>query len=234
MDFFLYKKGSLASLAKRDGLKIGKLDFPYLFNTPKNYNYKGPLPSNKFYTKSFEKSPQNAKLLDEIRTRGTEWEFKKELVKYCHRDVEVLALLATNFVKESLEFQKTCCKNLLPITYEEHMKGKKIWLLHPYASPFFTISSYVFGTWRYFGLRDVPLYALNDEKGGGTIRTSKMEQEWVQYIQWKKGASCNVESTYTSPKQPVIGLARPDFVIHSEKLVGEFKGCSVHGRKELS
>ena len=96
-----------------------------------------------------------------------------------------------------------CTKKFKTDDYDSYVKDKKIFLLHPYAAPFLTISSYVFGTWKFYQLVHAPLYAINDEKGLKTINTSKGEREWVNYMIWLYGEKYQIENMLTSIKYNV-------------------------------
>ena len=228
LDFMLYKSGSLSSLAKNENLPQQKIDFPFSFNLPENYEYIGEVPDNKYYNKAFEtmdeQETRNKKLSD-LREDGYIFNFKVELRKYVHSDVSILAQLATNFARECFEFQSICSNH-----YNVDLT-KDCPYLHPYGDPFLTISSYVFGSWRYFCLPklDSKLYIIPDEKGTKTINTSKQENEWIQWLQHSLFKDEYIESAYTSPKPPVIGHTRPDFYIKRKNIVGYFNGCVVHG-----
>ena len=232
LDFMLYKVGSLASLAARENIPQQKIDFPFGFNRPQNYEYSGPLPDNKHFEKAFETEEKRNKrnaLLNQKRASGETWTFKTELKKYVHSDVHILTLLATKFAKECFNFQKLCSKEFLKDDrdikcYKSHPKP----YLHPYGSQFLTISGYTFGTYRFFQLKKYPLYVIPDEKGSGRINTSKKEGEWVQWIQHEHPNEV-IESFHTSNKAPAVKETRPDLLIRNLDTVGHFRGCVIHG-----
>ena len=232
LDFMLYKQGSLANLAKRAEIPMEKIDFPYEFNQRENYNYSGDIPGNEHFGKLLENSDvknSRNRELEKRRRNGYVWTFKDEIRRYVMSDVEILTKLGTSFAKECFEFQRLCTRKFKTTDYDEFIKEKDIFLLHPYAAPFLTISSYVFGTWKFHQLVHAPLYAINDEKGLKTINTSKGEREWVNYIVWSFSNKFDIESVYTSDKAPKIGNVRPDLFIPKLKKVGEFRGCKIHG-----
>lgn len=103
--------GSVASLAKDFGCKLGKEVFPHLFNSIENYDYKGPLPEKLYYDLSYyktsmikDKTSNKFIKLDQFEefhkwhaaesllyTDTNPWVFKDKLFEYCKNDVDVLA-----------------------------------------------------------------------------------------------------------------------------------------------
>ncbi|KAG1710397.1 putative DNA polymerase [Nymphon striatum] len=77
-----------------------KGDFPHLFNRTENQNYKGKYPDLSYYSVGRMKSPEREEFLawyDEVK--DTLFDFKKELIAYCRKDVEILALACLKFRK---------------------------------------------------------------------------------------------------------------------------------------
>lgn len=93
-DSYLHICGSLKRLAI-DFLGPGVLEkgyFPHKFNKLENYDYVGPIPDKKCFDFSTFKDDRE---WNEFNTwydswQG-DWNFKHELFKYCHNDVEILA-----------------------------------------------------------------------------------------------------------------------------------------------
>ena len=243
LDFMLYKSGSLASLAASQKIPQQKIDFPYMFNRPENYNYSGSIPDNKYFGKAFETSEQTYErncYLNRRRELGEVWNFKDKLRTYVHSDVHILTILATKFAEECFRFQKLCTGQFFtqPVkndaekqnqqTKQSKSKKAEKRYLHPYGQQFLTISGYTYGTYRFFQLKKYNLYVIPDEKGSGRINTSKKEGEWAQWYQHIL-PDHTVESFFTTDKIPTVKETRPDLLIKSTKTVGNFRGCVIHG-----
>lgn len=90
--------GSVASLAKDFGCKLGKEVFPHLFNSVENYSYIGPLPGKEYYDLSFLKTEKDFddfhswyEFEKKLYCEEKPWNFRAKLFEYCKNDVDVLA-----------------------------------------------------------------------------------------------------------------------------------------------
>lgn len=75
-----------------DTVEISKGFFPYIFNTPENQNYVGPMPSIEMYQPNLMTTSARKKFIawyDE--NKNNIYNFKEELLKYCEADVDILA-----------------------------------------------------------------------------------------------------------------------------------------------
>lgn len=99
-DSMLHLPGSLAALAKAfcQG-KMIKGYFPHLFNTPENQDYIGPIPDKKYFDMTMSAKDEDAlqKFNDWYHAWEGEWNFKKELIKYCRNDVDMLADIVAQY-----------------------------------------------------------------------------------------------------------------------------------------
>lgn len=94
-DIMLQIPGSVKSLAKDFGCQHQKGDFPFMFNTLENYDYNGPIPPLKYFSLGNAKNDKQRQDLIEWHTSWTgPWNFKEQLVSYCHNDVEVSCEIA--------------------------------------------------------------------------------------------------------------------------------------------
>lgn len=93
-DSYLHICGSLKKLAK-DFLGDGVLEkgyFPHKFNKTENYEYVGAIPDKKYFDfSSFKDESDWNDFNSWYDSWQGEWNFKQELYKYCHNDVEILA-----------------------------------------------------------------------------------------------------------------------------------------------
>lgn len=80
--------------------------FPHLFNLPEFWNYKGPIPDKEYY----DPDRMNTKKRDEflkwhekmVKSQHL-FDFEKEMIEYCHSDVELLKVGMQKFRKEFME-----------------------------------------------------------------------------------------------------------------------------------
>jgi hypothetical protein len=73
-------------------VEISKGYFPYLFNTPENQNYVGPIPHVKYFQPNLKSTSDRTKFLQWYeKQKDVVYNFKEELKKYCIADVNILA-----------------------------------------------------------------------------------------------------------------------------------------------
>jgi hypothetical protein len=88
----------LADLSKTYSIDTVKGYFPHHFNTPENQNYKGKIPSvNDFGIGWMSKKNRDEFLKWYNEVKNEEWDFKKEFLKYCQADVDLLAKAICKF-----------------------------------------------------------------------------------------------------------------------------------------
>lgn len=94
-DSLLHIAFPLAKFPEVFGLEsMEKGHFPYLFNTPENQNYVGPIPDIHYFEPQFKPPKERKELLEwharEV-ARGEVYDFKRILHDYCMSDVDILA-----------------------------------------------------------------------------------------------------------------------------------------------
>lgn len=104
MDSLAILQMSLAKTATsfRDKKERVKGDFPHLMNKPEHYNYIGGIPDKQFYSSNFfskEKRDEFNQWYDKQKADGFEFNFMKELKKYCTNDVDILLFSMLQFWK---------------------------------------------------------------------------------------------------------------------------------------
>ena len=94
----------LSGFRKAFGLstEMEKGDFPHRFNRMENQHYEGPMPDLRWYDPDSKKPDGKAKLVawhaEEVR-KGTVFNLKEELKKYCTNDVVILKEGCQTFIK---------------------------------------------------------------------------------------------------------------------------------------
>lgn len=77
---------------KGGDVEISKGYFPYLFNTPENQSYVGPIPHLKYFEPNMKSPSDRSKFLKWYDSqKEVVYNFKEELKKYCIADVNILA-----------------------------------------------------------------------------------------------------------------------------------------------
>lgn len=147
-DSLLMLNSSLKNLPKMFGLDtniVRKGDFPYLFNTPENQEYDGPLPPIEFYEVDRKSSGEKERFLEwykqeslRLIREGTTWNLQKELREYCINDVVILA-------KALRIFSETMC--------QMNNGANPLWL--------YTTASYAWTVYKHLHLPDDLIYRLN-------------------------------------------------------------------------
>jgi len=127
IDNMLHLPGSLSGLAKDffgsspdEGLRtnLSKGYFPHGFNLEENQDYVGPIPDLKYFTPETLKLGSGETKFDSVlklqewhRNYVGDWDFKKEIVKYCDLDVVILAALLKEYMSISIP------KGAIPLTF---------------------------------------------------------------------------------------------------------------------
>ncbi|CAI2331193.1 unnamed protein product [Caenorhabditis sp. 36 PRJEB53466] len=102
---------SLSQVGKTFNLDTQKGDFPVLFIDPRNYDYEGPLPEDKYYALEYKPSAAKEKLVEFLNTEraaGKVFNFQNELFNYCYNDVFILAKAMTVFEQEFENMTNVC------------------------------------------------------------------------------------------------------------------------------
>jgi hypothetical protein len=204
--------------------------FPQRFNRRENYDYEGLCPDSKHFM-AFNDSEDiihsKSEIVSKMQRENYIFNFKDQLLNNANAIAECIAQGCCNFLKNSFSLQKK-----LSIHFHMNMKN---FLLHPFGKPFCSISSYIFGSWRFFELPKHDLRIVKDEKGSSLVNSSALEQEFVLYRQFQFGQTKEMQSHYTSPKVPKFGRIIPDYYLASDSKrpelskVGWFHGCIYHG-----
>lgn len=107
-DSLLHLPQSLAALAKDfcQDTRIEKGMFPHLFNSVENYEYEGPIPDLKYFDVSHCKRREDVDALIEYHQSWqgrSDWNFKKELIRYCKNDVEILCEVMLKYHNNAMQ-----------------------------------------------------------------------------------------------------------------------------------
>lgn len=144
LDSLNHIASSLAAFPKTFGLdesKFKKGEFPHLFNRPENQDYVGPIPAIEFYEPE-KKSVSQTHKDGVVCAKGCgycdfkkwydaqegEYDFKKELIEYCHSDVDILAQSMEVYIRDGIAENNihpltcvTCASYALKVYRTNHM-----------------------------------------------------------------------------------------------------------------
>ena len=205
----------------------GKGFFPYRFNLPKNYAYRGTIPSVFSFVDRFTNSVKAAQAEDFVREwhasrrYGQVWDFREELHKYLKQDVALLRGGLVALTEEFLNFQLALRPCDDPSGRERPRR-----IFYPFSKPFFTGSSYLHAIWRYYAMPDDSVYLLRNQRNA--IKTSTGEREWLLWLaQFRPG---QIRSQFTDARgQQRLGNYHVDGYDAATRTVYEFNGCVAHG-----
>ncbi|XP_020298951.1 LOW QUALITY PROTEIN: uncharacterized protein LOC109863157 [Pseudomyrmex gracilis] len=125
IDSINYMPMQLSALPKAFGLRdrLEKGYFPHLFNTLANQSYVGPLPAVEYYSPDSMSSKERERFLSwhaEQTCENAVFDFQREIVRYCHNDIDILrrACMAFRIIflergngKLLFALCRSCCKN---------------------------------------------------------------------------------------------------------------------------
>ena len=107
IDSFSFLSMPLSRFSSTFGIdNIEKGAFPHLFNTPTNYNYRGPLPALHYFCPDSMKPSSRSKLMKwHSEHSEDQFNFREEIKKYCIDDVKLLKkgceMFRTSFIKDT-------------------------------------------------------------------------------------------------------------------------------------
>ncbi|CAL2047004.1 unnamed protein product [Caenorhabditis brenneri] len=103
IDSLKYLTMSLAAVGKAFQIPTEKGDFPVKFIRREHFDYVGDVPEDKWYNMEHKPAAARQKLsafLKEERAQGRQFDFAKELFKYCYSDVLILATALVTFERD--------------------------------------------------------------------------------------------------------------------------------------
>ena len=198
----------LKSFPKTFGMiELKKGYFPHYFNKECNKDYVGTIPSKKHYGYNQMKPDERTKFLKWYEERVREnyvFDFKKEILEYCHSDVDILRRGIMKLRKDFIQLE-----NIDPLRY-------------------ITIASVCMTIYRsnYMPketIAIVPEYAKTDN-------FSKMSIIWLNYVSKAKGL--NIQHALNGGEKKLTiddKTYKVDGFCEETNTVYEFHGCFWHG-----
>ena len=174
--------------------EMHKGHFPYIFNTPENQRYVGPIPHIKYFEPNLKSVKGRKDLLEWYENqKDVVYDFQQELEKYCISDVDILA--------KSLE--------------KYNIAGQV--LNHPMLPPLekLTTASYTLNCWKtlHFPENKIVMHTFNQEKHarealrGGRTDVRCFYRKWSLedvFVKKKYGKYVDVQSMY-----PAVMFSQP-------------------------
>jgi hypothetical protein len=197
--------------------------FPYRFNKPQNYFYRGPPPPQDEFVDAFASEAKKRKVREFLAAWDAEkvYDFQRELHRYLQADVKVLMAGVSCLLQEFYQFQSE-------LQAAKAAEEKKFF--HCFASPFLTLPQFLHSLWRTFGLH-YKLFLLADQTLAR--KDSVGELEWLAYEQEKLGGADIIQTARSHAEgQKRLGPYALDGYLKSRTGGGEkaweFLGCAVH------
>ena len=107
--------------------------------------------------------------------RKREWNFSEKIQEYIFFIMQKIIQLSFNFLLESQTFQQRAFRSY----------NKPFAFLHPFSDSS-SKNAYVFKLFQTLDLNYRDLYAIPNETNGISIKTSRPENEFVSFLQYKK------------------------------------------------
>ena len=198
---------SLAKFPKTFGQdELCKGYFPHMFNKEENQNYIGPMPCQNDYGVNFMKpGERNAfmKWHDEQVANNYEFDFRKEIIKYCRSDVDIM---------------HKCC-----LLYREMFRKETD--IDPFNKSL-TIASYCQEVYRTNFLKKDTIAVFQPDRQL-KIKQSNVAVKWLSYISEKEDL-CIQHVRNGGEKQ--FGDYSLDGYCEETHTAYEFQGCFWHGK----
>ena len=198
---------SLAKFPKTFGQdELCKGYFPHLFNKNKNQNYVGPIPCQNDYGVNFMKPAEREAFIawhQEQAENNYVFDFRKEIIKYCRSDVDILA---------------KCC-----LLYRELFRKETD--IDPFDKAL-TIASYCHQVYRTNFLKKDTIAIFSNHRQLKTNQSNKAVK-WLSYISEKEGI-CIQHVRNGGEKR--FGNYSLDGYCEETHTAYEFQGCFWHGK----
>ena len=210
IDSYLFLLSPLRKLPKMFDLdkNLQKGYFPFLFNNPEFYDYKGPVPNKMYYGYEKMSAVDKEDFLLWYKQQNDIFDFKKELIRYCQMDCMVLAEAFLKF------------RDLVLIT-----SGLDIFLENC-----FTLSGLTMTIFRNNYLP--PELLLNIARDRKTYKSSKIATAFIDYInsvRKKKNLPPFLHHRNFLFGEVSIGSFLVDGYIPETKSILEIDNCFYHG-----
>jgi hypothetical protein len=188
-----------------------KGNFPHFFTKVENFEYVGDLPPPEAYgIETMSKKVKNdfMKWYNEKKNEpGYQFDFKKEMEKYCAEDVEILRKGCLAFKNEIMEMTQNMCD---PFNYV-------------------TLAAVAAAIYRGLFLKEEKIAAVPPNGYATHQRYSCKSLEWLEYLRQLENHK-DLKHIANSPYgECEIAQYRFDGVDTEKKTVYEFNGCYYHG-----
>ena len=206
-DSYAFLPMALAGMPKAFGLPSGpKGCFPFLFCSEKNLNYVGKIPErNFFFTHTMSQSAlEEFQLWHSLQQKSPdEWNFKKEMLKYCEQDCQILRQACLLFAGKMRELTGFC-----PFT------------------ECVTLPSYVNLVFRAQFMPQNSIALIGQENLKHVREVSTESIEWLNYLQVQE--DIKIQHGYNGGEER-LGKFRVDGICFETNTVFEYNGCLFHG-----
>ena len=198
---------SLAKFPKTFGQdELCKGYFPHLFNKEENQNYVGPIPCQNDYGVNFMK-PQERKAFIAWHNEQVEnnylFDFRKEIIKYCRSDVDIL---------------RKCC-----LLFREMFRKETC--IDPFDNSL-TIASYCHEVYRTNFLKKDTIAVFQPDRQL-KIKQSNVAVKWLSYIMEKE--DIHIQHVRNGGEKR-FGRYSLDGYCQETHTAYEFQGCFWHGK----
>ena len=198
---------SLAKFPKTFGQdELCKGYFPHAFNKDENQNYVGPIPCQNDYGVNFMKPGERDAFIawhDEQVANNYRYDFRKEIIKYCRSDVDIL---------------RKCC-----LLYREMFRKETG--IDPFNKAL-TIASYCQEVYRTNFLKKDTIAIFNNDRQW-KIKQSNVAVTWLSYISEKE--DLYIQHVRNGGEKRVAPYSL-DGYCEETNTAYEFQGCFWHGK----
>ena len=205
--------GNEKDLCKHFNLSCCNVFFPQSFLSLANLQYIGTPPDFSYYANLGDSNEEQTQKLKNYRLICLQlWNLKKELVAFASTQLHILITSLMLFLKECFQFQ-------ISITTQTNRDSDI--LLNPFNSPICTLGGLIYRIFKFFYLNHSNVYAIKDEFGKGGKFISRLEHQYVSYIQY-----CNPDKSYEP--QYYFKQAIPDLFCFETGTALFVHGCHWH------
>ncbi len=218
-----YFDGTEYELAKQFNLNFDEYFFPESLKRPEYYHYNGQVPDLEHFfcfSDTIETKRKKTDFVSKMIEKSYNWNFEKEILRFCDEKLYILCLACLLFIKECFEFQILIKKEREILTNE---------LLHPFGYHICSMPGFTFKLFKILYLNYEDIYVVKNEYGINTKNVSKIEFEWASFMEYKY-PNCEFRSAFNnSCGQKYFKEAIPDLYSPVTKEAHFMHGCKWHG-----
>jgi hypothetical protein len=215
--------GTEYDLAKQYEVQFEEYYFPESLKKPEYFHYIGNVPDVEHFYSFYDDNDikiRKQKYVETLKLRGCNWNFEKELFRFCDEKIWFLTISCLKFLEECFNFQ-------IMMKNENKLKTKE--LLHPFGYQICSLPGFTYKLFKILYLNNEDIFIVKNEYGINAKNVSKIEYEWASFMEHKYPQNQFLSAFNNAGGQQYFKEAIPDLYSPVTKEAHFFHGCKWHG-----